>query len=260
MKLENKALIVTGSSMGIGEATARRAIADGARVLIHGKEEALCAALASELGMPFYSGDVSDPDHCEALVAAGVEAFGKLDGVVNNAGVVWRALLEDTDAAFWDSVMAINARAPLLIIRAALPHLSAASGAVVNIGSVNAYSGEPNLLAYSAAKGALMTLTRNLGDTLHREHGVRINQINPGWVLSEGEKQRKIDEGMDSDWFEKLDRNTAPSGRILRPEEIAATVVHFLTDELGPVSGQVDRTGAISRSSAAILAEVLVAR
>ena len=173
MKLEDKAVIVTGSSMGIGEAIARRAIVEGARVLIHGKEEGLCAALAGELGMPFFAGDVSDPAHCDALVAAGVEACGKLDGVVNNAGVVWRALLEETDAPFWDSVMAINARAPLLIIRAALPHLRASGGCAVNIGSVNAYSGEPNLLAYSAAKGALMTLTRNLGDTLHRDHGVR---------------------------------------------------------------------------------------
>ena len=225
--------------MGIGEAIARSAIAEGAQVLIHGREADLTEALATELGMPFCAGDLSDPAHCEELVAAGVEAFGKLDGVVNNAGVVWRNLIEGTDAEFWDGVMAINARAPMLIIRAALPHLAATKGAVVNIGSVNAYSGEPNLLAYSAAKGALMTLTRNLGDTLHRDHGVRVNQINPGWVLSEGEKNRKIAEGMDEDWFDKLDSNTAPSGRIIMPEEIAASVVHFLTDELGPVSGQV---------------------
>jgi len=239
MKLKDKAIIVTGSTMGIGEAIARRAVGEGAQVMIHGIESELAQALAEELSMPFCSGDVSDPGHCEDLVAAAVGAFGKLDGVVNNAGVVWRNLIEGTDAAFWDGVMAINARAPLLIIRAALPHLSAARGAVVNIGSVNAYSGEPNLLAYSAAKGALMTLTRNLGDTLHRDHGVRVNQINPGWVLSDGERQRKIDEGMDVDWFKKLDRNTAPSGRIIEPAEIAATVVHFLTDELGPISGQV---------------------
>ena len=239
MKLTDKSIVVTGSSMGIGEAIARRAVAEGAQVLIHGKEAELAESVAGELGMPFLAGDVSDPQHCEDLVTAAVERFGKLDGVVNNAGVVWRALLEGTDAAMWDGVMAINARAPMLIIRAALPHLAATEGAVVNIGSVNAYSGEPNLLAYSAAKGALMTLTRNLGDTLHRDHGVRVNQINPGWVLSEGEKQRKIAEGMADDWFENLDKTTAPTGRIIEPAEIAATVVHFLTDELGPVSGQV---------------------
>ncbi|MFT4547963.1 MAG: NAD(P)-dependent dehydrogenase (short-subunit alcohol dehydrogenase family) [Verrucomicrobiales bacterium] len=239
MRLKDKALIVTGSSTGIGEAIARAAVAEGAKVLVHGIEADMTAAVANDLGMPYSVGDVSDPAHCTALVDAAVSAFGRLDGLVNNAGVSWRNLLEDTDAAFWDSVMAINVRAPMLIIRAALPHLSSSGGAVVNIGSVNGYCGEPSFVAYSASKGALMTLTRNLGDTLNREHGVRVNQINPGWVLSEGERRKKVEEGMDADWFEKLDPISAPSGRILKPAEIASTVVHFLSDDFGPISGQV---------------------
>ncbi len=225
--------------MGIGEAIARRAAREGARVFVHGVEEGATRAVAGELGAPCYVGDLSDPAHCEELVARAAAELGGIHGLVNNAGVVWRNLIGGTDAGFWDSVMNINARAPMLLIRAALPHLAAARGHVVNIGSVNAYSGEPNLVAYSAAKGALMTLTRNLGDTLHREHGVKVNLLNPGWVSSEGEKQRKIDEGMAEDWFETLGGEVAPAGRILSPDEIAATAVHFLTDDLGPVSGQV---------------------
>lgn len=239
MKLQGKSIIVTGSSMGIGEAIARRAVTEGAQVLIHGIESAETRKVAGSLGMPFCVGDLSEPQHCEDIVVRAVMEFGGLHGLVNNAGVVWRNQIEETDAAFFDSVMAINARAPLLLIRAALKELSVSNGFVVNIGSVNAYSGEPNLLAYSAAKGALMTMTRNLGDTLHREHGVKVNQINPGWVLSEGEKQRKIDEGMPNDWFDVLGKDEAPSGRMITPEEIAATVVHFLSDEFGPISGQV---------------------
>ena len=239
MKLEGKSIIVTGSSMGIGEAAARRAVAEGARVLIHGIEPVETEQVAESLDMPFCIGDLAVPQHCEELVGRAVAEFGTLHGLVNNAGVVWRNLIEETDAAFFDSVMAINARAPLLLIRAALQELSSNHGFVVNIGSVNAYSGEPNLLAYSAAKGALMTMTRNLGDTLHREHGVKVNQINPGWVLSEGERKRKIDEGMADDWHENLGREEAPSGRMITPEEIAATIVHFLSDEFGPISGQV---------------------
>ena len=80
---------------------------------------------------------------------------------------------------------------PFALIKSALPYLSKQHGCVLNIGSVNAYSGEPNLLAYSITKGALMTMTRNLGDTLFRENGVRVNQINPGWVLTETEIERK---------------------------------------------------------------------
>ena len=84
-----------------------------------------------------------------------------------------------------------------------------------------------------------MTMTRNLGDTLHRDHGIKVNQINPGWVLSDAEKQRKIDEGMEEDWFEHLDKDEVPSGRMITTDEIASTAVHFLTEEFGPISGQV---------------------
>ena len=134
---------------------------------------------------------------------------------------------------------AVNLVAPFALIKAALPHLIKTKGCVLNIGSVNAYSGEPNLLAYSMSKGGLMTMTRNLGDTLHREYGVRVNQINPGWVLTETEIQRKREHGLSDDWYKELPHVYAPSGRIFFPEEIAAAAIYWLADECGPVSGQV---------------------
>jgi NAD(P)-dependent dehydrogenase (short-subunit alcohol dehydrogenase family) len=112
-------------------------------------------------------------------------------------------------------------------------------GSVINIGSVNAWSGEPNLMPYSVSKGALMTLTRNLGDTLMREDGVRVNQINPGWVLTENEAKRKREHGLKDDWYADLPKVYAPAGRILWPEEIAACAAWLLADECGPISGQV---------------------
>ena len=223
MNLNGKTYIVTGSSMGIGEAIARRIVDLNGRVLIHGLEDEATCAVATSLDMPFFIGDLASPQVCEGLVSKAIDEFGEIYGLINNAGAVLRNLIEETDADFWDRVMNINARAPLLLIRAALKELSLSKGYVLNIGSVNAYSGEPNLLAYSASKGALMTLTRNLGDTLHRDYGVKVNQINPGWVLSEGERQRKIDEGMDDDWYEKLGKEEAPSGRMIKPEDIAFT-------------------------------------
>lgn len=239
MNLNGKTYIVTGSSMGIGEAIARRIVDLNGRVLIHGLEDEATRAVATSLDMPFFIGDLASPKVCEGLVSKAIDEFGEIYGLINNAGAVLRNLIEETDADFWDRVMNVNARAPLLLIRAALKELSLSKGYVLNIGSVNAYSGEPNLLAYSASKGALMTLTRNLGDTLHRDYGVKVNQINPGWVLSEGEKQRKIDEGMDDDWYEKLGKEEAPSGRMITPEDIAFTAVNFLTEHFGPISGQV---------------------
>ena len=239
MNLEGKTYIVTGSSMGIGEAIARRIIKLNGRVLVHGLENDLTETVANSLGMPYIVGDLSLPSVCEGIIAKAMEEFGEIHGLVNNAGAVLRNLIEENDADFWDRVMNINARAPMLLIRAALKPLSVSKGYVVNIGSVNAYSGEPNLLAYSASKGALMTMTRNLGDSLHRGYGIKVNQINPGWVLSEGEKKRKIAEGMDDDWFSKLGKDEAPSGRMISPEDIAFTTVNFLTDQFGPISGQV---------------------
>jgi len=239
MNLEGKTYIVTGSSMGIGEAIARRIVKLNGRVLVHGLENDLTETVANSLGMPYIVGDLSLPSVCEGIIAKAMDEFGEIHGLVNNAGAVLRNLIEENDADFWDRVMNINARAPMLLIRAALKPLSVSKGYVVNIGSVNAYSGEPNLLAYSASKGALMTMTRNLGDTLHRDYGIKVNQINPGWVLSEGEKKRKIAEGMDDDWFSKLGKDEAPSGRMISPEDIAFTTVNFLTDQFGPISGQV---------------------
>src|SRR5690606_21302523 len=145
--------------------------------------------------------------------------------------------ITNTDVRLWDWTHAINVRAPFLLIQACLPDLAAARGRVLNIGSINAWSGEPNFLAYATSKGALMTLTRNLGDALPRSHGVVVNQINPDWVLTENESIRKQENGLSGDWESRLPALYAPSGRILKPEEIAEAAVYWLSDAAGPVSG-----------------------
>ncbi|MEY4483996.1 MAG: hypothetical protein RL693_1448, partial [Verrucomicrobiota bacterium] len=111
-------------------------------------------------------------------------------------------------------------------------------GRVLNIGSINAYCGEAGLLAYSISKGGLTTMTRNLADA-HGRDGLRVNQINPGWVLTENESKRKKEHGLADDWYKDLPAVYAPAGRILLPAEIAAGAVYWLADESGPISGQV---------------------
>jgi NAD(P)-dependent dehydrogenase (short-subunit alcohol dehydrogenase family) len=183
--------------------------------------------------------DLSIDGAPQRLVDLAIKTFGRLDAVVNNAAAVVSSNIHTTDLAFFRKVIEINTLAPFALIKAALPHLRQKRGCVLNIGSVNAWSGEPNLFAYSVSKGALMTLTRNLGDTLHREDGVRVNQINPGWVLTETETQRKRDHGLADDWFTKVPKVYAPAGRIIWPKEIAAAAIYWLADESGPISGQV---------------------
>ena len=240
-QLQDKVVIVTGSTIGIGSAIARRCVAEGARVMLHGLERTEGTALAAELGEAarLVISDLSEDAAPAELIAATVAAFGKIDALVNNAAIVATGHLGNSDAAHFDRIMRVNVRAPYLLIQAALPHLQATHGCVVNIGSVNAYSGEENLLPYSISKGALMTLSRNLGDVLPRSHGVRVNQINPGWVLTESERVRKQEQGMPADWPAQLPKMFAPSSRLFKPEEIAHAVMYFLSEAAGPISGQI---------------------
>lgn len=241
MRLQGKAILVTGSTTGIGEAIARRAVAEGASVLIHGRDEARGQALVAELGgqAALHVDDIADPAAPARMIAAAVHAFGKLDTLVNNAASVQRSNLSNTDVALFDKIMAINVRAPMLLIQAAVPHLARSRGCVLNIGSLNAYCGEANLLAYSISKGGLMTLSRNLGDALALEHGVRVNHFNVGWVLTPNEYHVKIADGLPPDWPERVPHTKAPAGRLMKPEEIAAAAVYWMGDESYPMSGSI---------------------
>ncbi|MFT3701439.1 MAG: SDR family oxidoreductase [Agriterribacter sp.] len=242
MRLKDKVIIVTGSCTGIGKAIAIRCVAEGANVVIHGLEKDWGEEVVSSLGKEkaiLHIEDISNEGAPQRLVDLAINTFGKLDAIVNNAAIVASSNIHTTDLALLRKIIEINTIAPYALIKAALPHLRAQRGSVLNIGSVNAYSGEPNLFAYSVSKGALMTLTQNLGDTLFREEGIRVNQINPGWVLTENETIRKREHGLAEDWYKDLPNVYAPSGRIIWPAEIAAAAIFWLSDESGPVSGQV---------------------
>jgi NAD(P)-dependent dehydrogenase (short-subunit alcohol dehydrogenase family) len=242
MRLQDKVIIVTGSTTGIGKAIAARCVAEGARVVVHGLEADLGEQVVASLGRDkavLLVEDITTEGAPERLVSLAVKTFGKLDAVVNNAAAVVSSNIRTTDLALLRQVLEANTLAPYALIRAGLPYLSEAKGSVLNIGSVNAWSGEPDLLAYSISKGALMTMTRNLGDTLHRENGVRVNQINPGWVLTEKEIDRKRSHGLSEDWYRSLPPVYAPAGRLIEPREIASAAVYWLAEESGPVSGQV---------------------
>ena len=218
MRLKDKVILVTGSTTGIGEAIARRAVAEGARCWCTGATTSAARRWSAELGerAALHVDDIADPAAPTRMVAAAIAAFGKLDALVNNAASVERSNLSNTDAALFDKIMAINVRAPLLLIQAAVPHLKATQGCVLNIGSVNGYCGEANLLAYSISKGGLMTLSRNLADALGRD-GVRVNHFNVGWVLTPNEYQVKIADGLPPDWPERVDADEGP----LRPVDQA---------------------------------------
>jgi NAD(P)-dependent dehydrogenase (short-subunit alcohol dehydrogenase family) len=241
MRLKDKVILVTGSTTGIGAGMARRFVAEGARVIVHGRNaergHELCQELRDE-NTAFCQGDLGEAGYPERLANDALAAFGRIDGLVNNAGLVTRSTFVDTDAAFFDRIMAVNARAPMLLIRALLPALKESQGSVLNIGSILAWCGVDKLLAYSMSKGAMMTMTRNLADSLG-SHQVRVNQLNVGWTLTENEYEVMIQDGLPENWPDNLPPHAAPSGRILSPADIAAAAVYWVGDESAPVSGTV---------------------
>ncbi len=240
-RLKDKVILVTGSTTGIGEGMVRVFTREGAKVMIHGRRKDAAEKLAAELGegASFCIGGLDDPKVPSRLIAETVEHFGRIDGLVNNAAAIVRGNIEQTDEELFDRTVAVDLKAPFLLIQAALPHFrKQRTGRVLNIGSINAYCGERNQFIYSICKGGLMTLTRNLADA-HGTEGIRVNQLNVGWTLTPNEFALKMKEGLPEDWPSRVSRTFAPSGRLLSPEDIAWAAVYFLSDEAALINGAV---------------------
>lgn len=240
-RLKDKVILVTGSTTGIGEGMARLFVSQGAQVMIHGRPGDAVEKLLSELGdrSACTLGTLEDRGVPENLIAQTVARFGRIDALVNNAAIMTRGGIEDTDEEAFDRTVAVNLKAPFFLIRATLPHFRRqGAGRVLNIGSMNAYCGERSQCIYSALKGALMTLTRNLADA-HAAEGIRVNQFNVGWTLTPNERVLKAKEGLPEDWPSRLPVMFAPAGRLLAPEDIAWAAVYFLSDEAVLINGAV---------------------
>lgn len=240
MLLKDKTILVTGSTTGIGEAIARRCVGEGANVMIHGLNEDKARTLCQELGHKsrYILADLQDASSLETLIATTVAEFGRLDGLVNNAGIYPRTTIDTSDETIFDYIMAINTKAPLLLTKYAVNAFrqQKTPGVIVNIGSINAYCGQNDLLVYSMSKGALMTMTRNLGNSLSKEK-IRVIQLNVGWTVTDTEIATKKYEGFPENWEEHVPAIFAPSGKLLRPDNIAPHVAFWLSEQSAPASG-----------------------
>jgi NAD(P)-dependent dehydrogenase (short-subunit alcohol dehydrogenase family) len=242
-RLQDRIAVVTGSGAGMGEGIARLFAKEGAGVVIsdleEGKGAAVAASIVSEAGRAiFQRADVRIEADCRALIDRAVEVYGRIDVLVNNAGITPRGHLESTTPELWDEIFAINVRGPFICMQQAVRYMKAQGrGSIINIGSVNAYIGEPKLMAYSASKGALMTLTKNTASYLGR-YRIRVNQLNPGWTLTPNEHRVKLLEGKGEHWIEEATR-TRPFGRLLVPHDIALAALYFASDESECITGSV---------------------
>lgn len=241
--LNGKVAIITGSTSGIGRGIAHYFVELGAKVIISGRDETRGADAVEKIRQMggesyFMPADLVDESQCRRLIQFAAECFGKLDVLVNNAGNFSRGDIESTPMELWDIIMAVNLRAPFICLQESIPLFKArGGGSVVNIGSVNAYIGEPKLAAYSVSKGGLTTLTKNAASSL-RKYRIRVNQINVGWTFTEGEDRMKRLEGKGADWVEEAVA-TRPFGRLLMPQDIAYAAAYFASEESECVTGTV---------------------
>jgi NAD(P)-dependent dehydrogenase (short-subunit alcohol dehydrogenase family) len=243
--LEGRVVLVNGGSQGLGAAIARAAAREGAAVAVTGRRAEPGEALAAELAATgskaaFIRADLAEAAQAKDAVRRVVDAHGRIDCLVNSAGLTARGSLLDTSPELFDAHVAVNLKGPFFAMQAAVADMTArkAPGAIVNIISTSAHGGQPYLAPYVAAKAGLIGLTRNAAHA-HRFDRIRINGLNIGWTDTEGEDAtQRAFHGAGDDWREAAGR-ALPMGRLGQPDEIADFVVFLLSDRSGVVTGSV---------------------
>jgi meso-butanediol dehydrogenase/(S,S)-butanediol dehydrogenase/diacetyl reductase len=238
----SRAVVVTGAGTGIGAAVARRLAGDGVSVVLVGRRRAPLERVAAATGQTFVVADASTEEGVERIVAATVDAHGRIDGLVLNAGIMLPGTVADASVDDWRATLDVNLTGPFLLARATLPHLLESQGSVVSVASIAALRAGHGIAAYCASKAGLVLLTQCLA-VEHGPAGLRANVVAPGWVRTE-----MADEEMDEFGGPRgLDREAAyteitrhvPARRPATSDEAAAAVVWLLSREAAYVNGAV---------------------
>jgi len=242
-RVEGKVIVVTGAAQGIGFACARMLAEEGASVVVsdvrQAEGEAAVARIEAQGGVArFIRADVTSEADCANLMDETARLCGRIDGLVNNAGWFPRGTLEETTTDLWEQIQHVNLRGPFYCCKHAARHLRAAGGgSIVNIGSLNGIQALPNLVAYGAAKGGLLSMTRTLAGALAADR-IRVNYLIPGWVLSEGEIALHAKNGITREALEKTGESLA-LGRHQSVDDAAYAALYLLSDEAAQVSGAI---------------------
>ncbi|MCO5121612.1 MAG: SDR family oxidoreductase [Burkholderiaceae bacterium] len=233
MRLENKTAIVTGGAQGIGRAIAERYVAEGARVMIADLDAKKAAAAAGEIGCVFEAADVSSKADVDRLVAAAEKQLGHIDILINNAGTIHAADFLELDVADFDRVLATNLRGAFLVGQAVARHMvTRKQGTIINMSSVNAVLAIPNQVPYVVSKGGMAQLTKVMALAL-APHGIRVNAIGPGTIMTELAKTLMTDEAA-----MKRIMSRTPIGRCGEPSEIASVAVFLASEDASYMMGQ----------------------
>lgn len=246
-RIDGKIAVVTGGTQGLGAAIAMQLAESGAAGIVTcgrntAKGEAVAKAITAKTGVPvhFVQADLEKVADCRAIFAGVDKTFGKIDILVNAAGLTDRGDILTTDEGLFDRMFAVNARAPFFLMQEAIKRMvrDSIEGAIVNIGSTSALAGQPFISPYCASKAALATFTRNTAFAAMRNK-IRVNQLNIGWMASDGEDriQREY-HGADENWLAKAAAEQ-PFGRLLAPQEVAKAVTFLASSDSGMMTGSV---------------------
>jgi len=241
MLFSQKTVIVTGATSGIGRAAAEAFGREGGSLVLVGRDAAALAAVQGEVraaggAAVTCAADLTAADAPGRIVNAAIRSFERVDVLVNAAGVIAAAPLETTTDDLWDSMMAINARAPFRLMREALPHLKQARGSVVNVSSVNGLRSFPGVLAYCVSKAAVDHLTRCAAIEL-APLGVRINAVNPGVTVTNLHRRSGMTDEQYAAFLERS-KTTHPLGRPGDAAEIADLILFLASDRAGWMTGE----------------------
>ena len=236
-------LVVTGAANGIGRSIAELAIARGVREICLSDVDAdslseTAERLRRDANVETVVADLKEPVASAKIADRTIARFGRIDGLVNAAGVTTRASFIDGTAGVWDDVFAINARSTFLLMQRAIMNMleRKATGAIVNIQSMNAHCGHPDLAIYAASKGAIQTLTKNAANA-HLGDGIRVNGINLGWTLTDAEHRLQSEVLKQGDDWAKRAGASLPLGRLLSSTEASRLAVQLLDPISAPLTG-----------------------
>lgn len=243
--LTGKVVLVSGGTQGLGAGIARAAAREGATVVVSGRNVDRGEAVAAEIRdsgarAVFVRADVSEVGQAQAAVAATVEQFGRIDALVNAAGMTTRGTLLDTTPDLFDEHIAVNLRGPFFLLQGAVADMvrRGEPGTVVNVLSIDSHGGQAFLAPYVAAKAGLAGLTKNAAHA-HRWDRIRINGLNIGWSATDGENlTQQQAHGSGQDWQERA-AAMLPMGKLGQVDEIADAVVFLLSERSGVVTGSV---------------------
>ena len=237
-----RAVIVTGGGTGIGAATARLLAAGGEQVAVFGRRPGPLRAVAAQTGALDLVCDVSDAGQVDASVGAVLDRFGRLDGLVLNAGIMRSGGLAELTPADWDALLAVNLTGAFLVARAALPHLLAFRGAVVSVASSAALRASSGMGGYAVTKAGLAMLTQSLAVD-HAHQGLRANVVCPGWTVTEMADEEMAPfgapRGLATGEAYDLVTSLVPQRRAASADEVAAVVAWLLSDAASYVNGAV---------------------